>query len=168
MRLLLIIMAVVAFQLSCSQRQDKKTNFLVFISLGRDKTISYKLTSSDTLFREIKTRRIVDCTYRVLTKAERKDLLDLISRLQTTMKSDSSFEIGTHENLLIISNKNGKAYYTQGNRTQYVEFDKVTDRFKRYDSQDDFKNVDRKSTFWDIEGIMEPPPPPNPIDTVNS
>lgn len=133
--------------------------------MGLDKTISFKLSSSDTLFREIKTPNIVAHSYRIVTKADRIKLLYLISGLQTTMKSDSLFEIGPDEKLLILSNGNGREYYIQDNRTQCLEFTKVADEFKRFDSKVDFKNVDLKSTYWNIKGIIEPPPPPNFIDT---
>ena len=166
MKLKIIVTGIIVCQFFCTPQQESYITSIAFTRLESDSTISYKLTKSDTLFRKIKTLQLIGYSYKMLAKKERSELLELISQLQKTGEADSSFEIGLGENAVILYNDNVRAYYTKNKRKQNMAFNKVVDKFNYFHSQGGFINVDLKTTFWNFDEMVEPPPPPNAMDSV--
>ncbi len=153
------------FLFSCDQPEENKFDVLVFVTFDSNKTTSFKIAASDTLFRELKLLSFDDYSYSVLNKVKRKNLNDMVGYLKSTGSDERSFAIGANGNVLFMASDTTKTYYTSRIWMQNPDFKNVVRWFMRFQSDTSFKKVDKKGTFWNIDGMHEPPPPPIPVDS---
>jgi hypothetical protein len=163
MKLPTIFIGVMMFLTSCNQQEVKSFNALVYINFSSDNTTSFKISSSDTLFRENKLLFTTESSYRVLSKSEREKLNRLVDKLQKSEQPEPSFAIGLNQSVLYIKSDTSNTYYTSRIETRTSNFSELGSWFKHYLKDTSFQTV--RTRFWNIEGVHEPPGPPAPIDS---
>src|SRR5688572_4705206 len=132
MKLPTIFIGVMLFLTSCDQQEAKNFNALVFINFSSDNTTSFKISSTDTLFREKKLPFTTEHSYRVLSRSERDKFNGLVDKLQKLKQPEPSFAIGLNQSVVYIKSDTSNTYYTSRVATRTSNFSKLSSWFKHY------------------------------------
>lgn len=148
---------------SCNQQQGKSFDMLVFIDFNSIATTSFKISSTDTLYREKKLSSTTEYSYKLLSKSEKEKLNRLVDSLQNFERAERSFAIGSNQSVLYIQTDTSIIYYTSQGATRTPNFRELSNWFKYYMKDTGFDTMTKK--IWNIVGIHEPPGPPIAVDS---
>lgn len=149
---------------SCRSKDKNAFDLLLFVDFNDNYTTSYKISYLDTMFCE---RKFLDSTvysYTRMNKIERRKLNELIILLQNSEKPRDSFSIGLNQSVLCIRNNEVNEYYIYNSSTKNINIRKLIELFDNF--QKEKIHLPIKENFWNIEGFIEPPGPPTPIDSI--
>lgn len=164
MRLKILIIGILMTLWSCGGKDKNAFDLLMFVDLNNNYTTSYKLSSLDTIFCEMKFLDSTVYSYTLLNKIERKKLNELIILLQNSEKPRESFSIGSNQSVLYIRNNKVNEYYISYSSMKNINFRKLIELFDTF--QNEKISILNKKDFWNTEDLIEPPGPPTPIDTI--